>query len=77
MFAGAPTGELLAFDARNGRLLWRYQTGSGIHANPITYSVRGIQYVAVPSGWGGWLKGFAPELLGASRGSALFAFALP
>jgi alcohol dehydrogenase (cytochrome c) len=77
VFAGAPTGELLAFDARNGRLLWRYQTGSGIHGNPVTYSVKGTQYVAVPSGWGGWVKGFAPELLGASRGSALFAFALP
>ncbi|HEX2249613.1 MAG TPA: PQQ-dependent dehydrogenase, methanol/ethanol family [Gemmatimonadales bacterium] len=77
VFAGAPTGELLGFDARSGRLLWRYQTGSGIHGNPVTYSVNGIQYVAVPSGWGGWLKGFAPELLGASRGSALFAFALP
>ncbi len=77
VFAGAPTGELLAFDARSGRLLWRYQTGSGIHGNPVTYSVNGTQYVAVPSGWGGWLKGFAPELLGASRGSALFAFALP
>ena len=77
LFAGAPTGELLAFDARTGRVLWRYQTGSGIHGNPITYSVNGTQYVAVPSGWGGWVKGFAPELLGASRGSALFAFALP
>ncbi len=74
---GAPTGELLAFDARNGRPLWRYQTGSGIHGNPITYSVDGTQYIAVPSGWGGWVKGFAPELLGASRGSALFAFSLP
>jgi alcohol dehydrogenase (cytochrome c) len=77
VFAGAPTGELLAFAARSGRLLWRYQTGSGIRGNPVTYSVNGTQYVAVPSGWGGWVKGFAPELLGASRGSALFAFALP
>ncbi|HYF38090.1 MAG TPA: PQQ-dependent dehydrogenase, methanol/ethanol family [Gemmatimonadales bacterium] len=77
VITGAPTGELLAFDARDGRLLWRYQTGSGIHGNPITYSVNGTQYIAVPSGWGGWVKGFAPELLGASRGSALFAFSLP
>ena len=76
LFAGSPTGELLAFDAASGRLLWQYQTGSGIHGSPVTYSVNGTQYVAVPSGWGGWLKGFAPELLGASRGSALFAFAL-
>ena len=58
-------------------LLWRYQTGSGIHGSPITYAVDGRQYVAVPSGWGGWLPGFAPELYGAPRGSALFVFALP
>jgi alcohol dehydrogenase (cytochrome c) len=31
----------------------------------------------VPSGWGGWMKGYAPELYGANRGNALFAFALP
>jgi alcohol dehydrogenase (cytochrome c) len=39
--------------------------------------VRGKQYIAVPSGWGGWMKGFAPELYGGTRGSALFVFALP
>ena len=54
----------------------QFQTGSGIHSNPITYSVRGKQ-VGVASGWGGWMKGFAPELYGATRGSALFAFAVP
>jgi len=77
VFAGEPTGEFDAFDARTGELLWQFQTGSGIHGSPITYSVNGKQYVAVPSGWGGWMKGFAPELYGATRGSALFAFALP
>jgi alcohol dehydrogenase (cytochrome c) len=30
-----------------------------------------------PAGWGGWLKGYAPELYGGNRGNALFAFALP
>ena len=27
--------------------------------------------------WGGWMKGYAPELYGANRGNALFVFALP
>jgi alcohol dehydrogenase (cytochrome c) len=70
-------GELAAFDARMGELLWQFQTGSGIHGSPITYSVTGKQYVALPSGWGGWVSGFAPELLTAPRGNALFVFALP
>lgn len=77
LFAGTSTGEFVALDARDGELLWQFDTGSGIHSSPVTYSVDGKQYIAVPSGWGGWVKGFAPELYGASRGSALFVFALP
>ena len=52
LFTGEPTGESDAFDARTGRLLLQFQTGSGIHSNPITYSVSGKQYVAAASGWG-------------------------
>ena len=77
VFTGEPTGEFIALDARTGERLWQFQTGSGIHSNPVTYSVGGKQYVAVASGWGGWMKGFAPELYGQSRGSAMFVFALP
>jgi len=77
LFAGEPTGEFDAFDAKTGALLWQFQTGSGIHSNPVTYAVDGRQYVAVPTGWGGWIKGFAPELYGGTRGSALVVFALP
>jgi alcohol dehydrogenase (cytochrome c) len=77
VFAGEPTGEFNAFHARSGELLWQLQTGSGIHGSPMTYRVGGKQYVAVTTGWGGWIKGFAPELYGASRGHALVVFALP
>ena len=77
VFAGEPSGYIDAFDAKSGKLLWRFQTGSGLHGNPVTYSVDGRQYLAVPSGWGGWMEGFAPEMYGASRGSALVVFALP
>jgi alcohol dehydrogenase (cytochrome c) len=77
VFVGESTGEFDALDARTGERLWSVQTGSGIHSSPITYSVRGKQYVAVASGWGGWMKGFAPELFGETRGSALLVFELP
>ena len=77
VFSGEPNGWFDAWNARTGELLWRYQTGNGIHSNPVTYSVNGKQYVAVPTGWGGWLEGFAPEMLGAPRGTALQVFALP
>jgi len=77
VWTGEPSGKFNAWDARTGELLWQFQTGSGIHSSPISYSIDGKQYIAVPSGWGGWLEGFAPEMYGASRGSALFVFALP
>jgi alcohol dehydrogenase (cytochrome c) len=77
VFAGEPNGDFNALDARNGQILWKFKTGSGIHSNPVTYSVRGKQYIAVPTGWGGWLKGFAIDTFGATRGSAVVVFSLP
>jgi alcohol dehydrogenase (cytochrome c) len=77
VFAGEPNGRFHAFDARSGEQLWSFQTGSGIHSNPVTYSVNGKQYIAVPTGWGGWVEGYAPEMYGAPRGTALMVFALP
>ena len=77
VFAGEPNGRFNAFDARSGQVLWSFQTGSGIHSNPVTYSVDGKQYIAVPTGWGGWVEGYAPEMYGAPRGTALVVFALP
>ncbi len=77
VFAGTPTGEFLALDSRTGEKLWEFQCGSGHHSSPSTYSVDGRQYVVVPVGWGGWLEGIIPGMLGAGHGSALIAFALP
>ncbi len=77
VFVGHPTGEFAAYGAQSGQELWHFATGSGIRGGPITYTVKGKQYLAVPSGWGGWLKGFAPELYAAPRGMTLYVFALP
>ncbi len=77
VFAGEPTGEFNAFNARTGEHLWQFQCGSGHRSSPITYSVDGRQYVAVPVGWGGWIEGFAAGFMGQPRGDALFVFALP
>jgi alcohol dehydrogenase (cytochrome c) len=77
VFAGEPSGEFNALDARTGEQLWQFQCGSGHHSSPTTYSVDGRQYIAVPVGWGGWAEGFLPGMLGAGHGSALIVFALP
>jgi PQQ-dependent dehydrogenase (methanol/ethanol family) len=54
-FYGTMDGWFKAVDARTGAALWRFQTGSGIIGQPITYrGPDGHQYVAVLSGVGGW-----------------------
>ena len=77
VFAGEPSGEFNALDARTGNQLWQFQCGSGHHSSPTTYMVDGRQYIAVAVGWGAWAEGFLPGMLGAGHGSALITFALP
>ena len=50
VFTGDMRGYFMAFDARTGAELWKFQTGSGIIGSPITYELDGAQYLAVPSG---------------------------
>ena len=50
MFIGQPDGYLVGYDINNGRELWRFQTGAGVHTAPITYMIDGEQYVAVFAG---------------------------
>ena len=47
MFSGDLEGRFMAFDAETGKLLWKFQTGSGILAPPITYTLDGVQYIAI------------------------------
>ena len=53
MFTGKETGEFIALDVDSGKQVWQFQTGSGINAQPITYTHDGRQYVTVLSGIGG------------------------
>ena len=53
VFQGAADGWFCAYDARNGSRLWRRNIGMGIIAAPMTYSLRGRQYVSVLAGYGG------------------------
>jgi len=53
VFTGELTGEFIAVDAETGKILWSFQTPSGIIGQPITWELKGKQYVTVPSGIGG------------------------
>ena len=72
LFTGDQRGRFLAYDAKTGKELWKFQTGSGINASPMTYELDGKQYVAILSGLGG-----DPSFYySAPKGGMLWVFAI-
>jgi quinohemoprotein ethanol dehydrogenase len=53
VFQGLANGDLCAYTADHGRPLHCVPTGSHLASAPITYSVAGVQYVAMQAGYGG------------------------
>lgn len=58
-----------AFDAATGDVLWEHKLPAGGYAAPVTYIVKGKQYVTIAAGGGG--------KLGTKRGDSFVTFALP
>jgi lanthanide-dependent methanol dehydrogenase len=76
VFYGTMDGWFKALDARNGTLLWKFKTGSGIVGQPITYKgPDGKQYVAVFAGVGGWSGAVVAGGLNTQDGTAALGFA--
>lgn len=69
VFSGEGNGELDAFDAASGKLLWHFKSDAGVNAPPITYELDGVQYIAVAAG--------GNQIFGFTQGDALVVFALP
>ncbi|MFZ2069440.1 MAG: PQQ-dependent dehydrogenase, methanol/ethanol family [Xanthobacteraceae bacterium] len=78
VFTGTMTGEFEALDANSGKLLWSFQTPSGIVGQPVTWEKDGRQYVTIMSGLGGVyaLHGGDPNLQDRPTGMTLMTFAL-
>ncbi|WP_324739986.1 PQQ-dependent dehydrogenase, methanol/ethanol family [Tsuneonella sp. CC-YZS046] len=53
VFEGNMQGAFKAFDASNGKELWRFQAQTAVQGSPVTYEANGQQYVVVMSGYGG------------------------
>lgn len=56
VFQGLNSGQFNAYDAASGKTLWSFKSNTAIRAQPISYSVRGKQYVTVIAG-GRYLNG--------------------
>jgi alcohol dehydrogenase (cytochrome c) len=80
---GTPDRYFRAFDAATGEVLWQQRTSSGVTGIPSTYSVDGVQFVAVQSGWGvdaqrmlGRIDADLGITTAVPQGGALWVFAL-
>jgi alcohol dehydrogenase (cytochrome c) len=81
VFHGDVKGWFKALDAKSGKVLWKFNTGSGILAAPMTYTLDGKQYVAVVSGRTqsipAFLGALGEKVVAASpEGGTLYVFAL-
>ena len=74
VFAGEITGDLLVFDANDGKVLYRHNVGGSIAGCMVSYALGRKQYVAVVSGFvGGYYNQMAPEIGGGNPTITVFA----
>jgi alcohol dehydrogenase (cytochrome c) len=53
VFAGGTNDRYFrAFDATNGKELWKFRANSGVNGVPVSFRIDGRQYIAVQAGWG-------------------------
>jgi alcohol dehydrogenase (cytochrome c) len=83
VFEGSHDRWFRASDDRTGRTLWQIRLNGAPSAFPITYSVDGVQYVAVSAGAGSHdflesrMGTLTPEIATPSSGTTLWVFRLP
>ena len=70
--------SLNGLDTTTGKVLWSFQTPSGIVGQPVTWEKNGKQYVTVMSGIGGVyaLRAGDPNLVNVPAGASMWTFGL-
>lgn len=73
-------GNIFAYDDETGKTLWQFNAGSGARGGLISYSIKGKQYIAVPTGLGSAAVGFManafPKVKELPAGAALVVFSV-
>jgi alcohol dehydrogenase (cytochrome c) len=72
IFTGELTGDLLALDARTGKVLLRSPIGGPAGGGVVTYNARGQQNVAIVSGFVGVYNMIAPDIGGGNTTITIF-----
>ncbi len=80
-FAGDVDRYFRAYDVETGEVLWQTRLGTSVQGFPVTFAVRGEQYLAVSTGLGGGSPRIVPRLLAPeirhpASGNALYVFRL-
>ncbi len=81
-FVGDLDRTFRAVDVKTGAVLWKTRLGTSVQGFPVSFSVDGKQYIAVPTGLGGGSPRqvpftIAPDIHHPTNGNALYVFALP
>lgn len=80
LFSGSDDRIFHAYDGAHGTLLWQIGLDAAPSSSPVTYSIDGVQYVAVLAGAGSPLDlgngSLAPELTDPTGGMTLWVFKL-
>lgn len=69
LFTGEGNGNFNGYNSQTGELLWQVKSEFGVNAPPITYSIDGVQYIAVVSG--------GNSIFGYKLGDAVLVYRLP
>lgn len=78
LFTGDTVGHFRAFDQQSGKILWEVNLGAEVSGYPVTFAVKGKQYVAVSTG-SSLVSNAVNRLIGANppKVNAVYVFALP
>jgi glucose dehydrogenase len=68
VFIGEGNGNFNAYDSQTGALLWQTKSEFGVNAPPISYTIDGVQYIAVASG--------GNKIMGFKQGDAMLVYKL-
>lgn len=77
VFVTDDTRRLRAFDADNGDILWEQILNSTAGGFPVTYTIDGVQYLAIAAGGGVNYRALNRNIRQRSGGNMLFVFRLP